>query len=119
MTNMCARSVAVIACGGLFRDSRRCGSCIRRVRPDARSHYFRELVTSVGGHGGATCAKADALRESRAQVRVHLTPEVDGALQDKWLDTAHGPDEVADQVVAVGLRHDIAIQHAGLDEVII
>src|SRR5229473_7450816 len=75
--------------------------------------------TSVGGNGGATCTKADALRESRAQVRVYLTPEVDGALQDKWLDTAHGPDEVADQMVAVGLRHGVAVQVARLDEVII
>src|SRR5712691_1381968 len=81
--------------------------------------YEEACSTSVGDDSGSTCAKADALRESRAQVRVHLTPEVDGALQDKWLDTAHGPDEVADQVVAVGLRHDIAIQVAGLDEVII
>src|SRR6266851_1486426 len=75
--------------------------------------------TSVGGYSGATCTKADALRESRAQVRVYLTPEVDGALQDNRLYTAHGADEVADQMVAVGLRHGIAIQVARLDEVII
>src|SRR6266852_5226253 len=75
--------------------------------------------TSVGGNGGATCTKADALRESRAQVRVYLTPEVDGALQDKWLDTAHGPDAVADQVVAVRRRHDVPVQVACLEEVIV
>ena len=62
--------------------------------------YEEACSTSVGGDSGATCAKADALCESRAQVRVYLTPEVDGALQDKWLDTAHAADEVADQMVA-------------------
>src|SRR5712691_9250889 len=100
------------------------GSRIRRLRRVAGCNvplifYEEACSTSVGGDSGATCTKADALRESRAQVRVDLTPVVDGALQDKWLDTAHGADEVADQVVAVGLRHEVPVQHAGLDEVII
>ena len=58
--------------------------------------------TSVGGYRGSTCAKADALRDSRAEVRVHLTPEVDRAFQHKWLDAAETADEVADEMVAVG-----------------
>src|SRR5260370_40986957 len=81
--------------------------------------YEEACSTSVGGDSGATCAKTDTGGESRAQVRVDLTPEVDGALQDKWLDAAHAAGHVADEVVAVGLRHDIAIQVASLDEVVI
>src|SRR5216683_3955581 len=81
--------------------------------------YEEACSTSVGGDSGATCAKTDTGGEARAQVRVHLPPEVDGALQDKRLDTAHGPDEVADQVVAIRLRHGVPVQVARLDEVII
>ena len=54
--------------------------------------------TSVGSDSGSTCAEADGQGKTPAQVRVDLTPEVDRALQDQRLETAHGAGEIADQV---------------------
>src|SRR5258708_30431517 len=103
-----------------------CGSRIRRLsfRKAAGCNvplifYEEACSTSVGRDSGATCAKADGQGKTPSQVRVDLTPEVDRALQDQRLDTAHRAGEIADQVVAVGLRHGVAIQVARLDEVII
>src|ERR1700732_1083998 len=63
----------------------------------------KDCSTSVGGYRDSPRAKADGQGKTPAQVRVHLSPEVDGALQDQRLDTAHGAGDIADQVVAVGL----------------
>src|SRR5258708_36267433 len=63
--------------------------------------------------------EAQTTGDARAQIWVDLGPVlVYRTLLDEALDpVAQVADDVARQMVAIGRRHHVAVEHAGLDEV--
>src|SRR6266566_1779131 len=78
------------------------------LSPNRRGELRGDLQTETFGH-------------PRSQIGVDLVPVgVDRALLNEALDAlAHVGDDIMDQVLAVGLRHHVAVEIARLHEVVV
>src|SRR2546423_14612372 len=75
---------------------------------------------SAGNADAVGDDEPESLAHAPSEVRIHLLPEDARPLLDGALDAvAQVRDQVVHQVVALGLRHHVAVEVARLDEIVV